>query len=82
MNKAKVRKRSAARKPRQSEHGKLAQIFHDFYTERWNSHYSQCNEPGWAISDDVARLLQMLDAPFGGPAEIKKPLAKILASKR
>jgi len=56
--------------------GKLDQVFHDWYTDRWNDLYSKAREPGWAISDDISRLL--LDvAPKVTPQQLKAALRRI-----
>lgn len=56
---------------------KLAKIIHDWYSERWNNHYADLKEPGWAVSEDIAELLLAL-TPDIDPGTVKGKLALLI----
>ena len=55
---------------------KLAEIFHDWHSDRWNSLYASSNEPFWPLSDDIAALLKIV-APTLTAQQLKEALKQV-----
>lgn len=54
----------------------IAQAIHTWYTERWNNHYADLNEPGWGVSEDITALVLAI-APNVDVTAVKAALAAI-----